>query len=99
MSKNPSMKLHEWQSKGRSFGSDTTAKEGIDGLNCMVCDKSIEGYYARYGDHGTCSGECMREQVKLPRYPGFSEEDFLKRNPEVKRATRNPRKATPAAAG
>lgn len=92
------MKLHEWQRKGRSSESDTTAKESID-LNCMVCSKAIEGYYARFGESGVCSGTCMKVQDQKPKYPGFSEEDFLKRNPEVKRATRNPRKATPAAAG
>ena len=68
-------------------------------LRCVQCDKSIEGFYARYSDRGVCSGMCMREQDKLPKYPGFTEEDFFNRNPEVKRATRNPRQAAPATAG
>lgn len=48
-------------------------------LRCMVCDKSIEGFYARYGDSGVCSGKCMKVQDQKPRYPGFSEEEFLQR--------------------
>ena len=43
---------------------------------CMVCGKPIEGYYARYGDKGVCSGACMRVQAKKPLFPGHSEEDF-----------------------
>ncbi len=81
MSKNPSMKLHEWQS-ARSSKSTTTAKGVTDDrlqLHCMVCQKAIEGFYARFGEEGTCSGECMRAQDLKPRYPGHSEEEFLKR--------------------
>ena len=46
---------------------------------CMVCGKECEGYYARFGDTGTCSGDCMRVQDAKPRYPGFPEEEFLQR--------------------
>lgn len=48
-------------------------------LRCMVCDKSIEGFYARYGDSGVCSGKCMRVQDQKPRYPGHSHEEFCER--------------------
>ena len=68
-------------------------------LKCVQCDKAIEGFYARYGNRGVCSGKCMREQDKLPMYPGFTEEEFFNRKPEARSVTRNPRKATPAPAG
>jgi len=82
MSKNPrSLKLHEWQNS-RSSGSTTTAKGVTDDrlqLHCMVCSKSIEGFYARFGEEGTCAKSCMEVQDKKPRYPGHSEEEFCQR--------------------
>lgn len=49
----------------------------------MVCDKSIEGFYSRHGDQGTCSKACMDVQDKKPKYPGHSEEEYLKRQGET----------------
>lgn len=48
-------------------------------LVCMVCNKSIEGFYARYGNSGTCSGACMKVQESKPKYPGYSEKEFFQR--------------------
>lgn len=48
-------------------------------LRCMICDKSVEGFYARFGDSGVCSGKCMKVQDQKPRYPGHSEEEFFNR--------------------
>lgn len=46
-------------------------------LRCMVCDESVEGFYARYGERGTCSGKCMKVQELQPKYPGHGEEAFM----------------------
>jgi len=46
---------------------------------CIVCDKPVEGYYARFGEKGTCSKTCMRVQDTLPRYPGHTSEEFDQR--------------------
>ena len=46
---------------------------------CMVCKKEMQGYYARFGESGVCNSACMKVQDKVYRYPGHSEEDFLKR--------------------
>ena len=49
---------------------------------CCVCGKKCEGYYSRHGDTGTCSGDCMKKQDAKPKYPGFSEEEYLMRQSE-----------------
>ena len=46
---------------------------------CMTCYKPIEGFYARFGNTGTCSRMCMLVENKKPKYPGHEESDFLKR--------------------
>lgn len=48
-------------------------------LRCMVCDKPIEGFYARFGDQGTCNRTCMKVQDAKPKYPGHTEEEFFQR--------------------
>ncbi len=46
---------------------------------CVICKKVIPGAYANHGDAGwTCSGPCMREQDKKPKYPGHTAEAFEK---------------------
>lgn len=84
MSRNPpNQKFSEWQQKARSSKSNTPARAPIESeelkLSCMVCDKAIGGFYARFGELGTCSGTCMKVQDKEPMYPGHSEEEFCKR--------------------
>ena len=84
MSKSPpNQKFHEWQEKNRSSKSNTTARAPTESeelkLSCMVCKKTIGGFYARFGEKGTCSGACLREQEKLPKYPGHSHEEFCQR--------------------
>lgn len=52
----------------------------LDLRPCLMCNKQItDGYYARYGESGTCSKKCMIEQDKKPKYPGHTEEEFLQR--------------------
>lgn len=37
---------------------------------CCHCGKAIvQGYYGRWGNAGTCSKTCEKEQEKKPRYP------------------------------
>ena len=47
-------------------------------LHCMICDKSIGGFYTRFGNGGVCNKTCMQEQDKKPRYTN-DEASFLKR--------------------
>lgn len=55
---------------------------------CIVCGKDIkEGYYGRHGDAGTCSGACERIQANKPKYPNYTEEDFLIRQGETESDT------------
>lgn len=56
-------------------------KESVVGL-CLVCGKPCFGWYARFGNEGVCSKKCMTVQDAKPKYPGFSEEEFLKRQGE-----------------
>ena len=49
-------------------------------LRCMVCDKPIEGFYARFGDQGTCGRICMNVQDAKPKYPDHTEEQFFQRS-------------------
>ena len=47
---------------------------------CLHCGEEVkDGYYSRHQDRGTCSKECMLEQDKKPKFPGFSEEEFFAR--------------------
>lgn len=57
-------------------------KESIVGL-CLVCEKACQGWYARYDKAGVCSKKCMLEQDKKPKYPGYTEEEFLARQGET----------------
>lgn len=74
MSKNPSMKLHEWQSKNRSSGSGTTAKDGTDGWvkpqPCCVCNKVVKGAYGHTNLAEvvwSCSAVCEKEVQQMRR--------------------------------
>jgi hypothetical protein len=50
---------------------------------CCVCGGIItDGYYGRHGDGGTCSHKCELVKATQPRYPGYTEEDFLIRQSE-----------------
>ena len=63
--------LHEAQKEHR---------DSVKLLPCLACNKKIEdGYYARFGDGGVCSKTCMNVQAKKPRFPEYSEENYLKR--------------------
>lgn len=45
-----------------------------------ACGCAIEkGFYARYGDGGTCSQACMRAVESKESYPDHSEAEFLSR--------------------
>lgn len=46
---------------------------------CMVCNKSVEGFYARFGTIGVCNRECMKVQDAKPKYEQHTEKEFLKR--------------------
>lgn len=48
-------------------------------LVCMICSKKIEGFYARFGNEGTCSRKCMKVQDSKPLYPDHTAEDFERR--------------------
>lgn len=53
---------------------------------CLVCDKPPkDGFYGRHGDGGTCCGACERIQQAKPKYPNYSEEDYLIRQSENER--------------
>jgi hypothetical protein len=55
-------------------------EEKLDFDPCLVCGKKIEdGYYARFGNSGTCSKTCMKVQDGIEKYPGHPLADFLKR--------------------
>ena len=43
---------------------------------CMVCNRKCEGFYARFGESGTCDSKCMKVQDTKPVYPGHSSEDY-----------------------
>lgn len=45
-------------------------------LVCMVCNVRVEGFYARFGDGGTCSKKCMKVQDEKPKYPDHPAEAF-----------------------
>lgn len=64
--------LRDLQQKKKEAGPD------IEQPVCMVCQRECEGYYARYGNTGTCSGDCMRVQDTRPKYGEHTEEAFLK---------------------
>jgi hypothetical protein len=34
---------------------------------CKVCGKACKGYYGRWGDSGTCTSECEKEEIKRQR--------------------------------
>lgn len=46
---------------------------------CMTCNKPIEGFYARFGNTGTCSRMCMEVENKKPKYGEHTYEAFCKR--------------------
>lgn len=48
-------------------------------FRCMVCDKPVEGFYARFGTSGTCGRVCMKAQDSKEKFPGHTEEDFFNR--------------------
>lgn len=48
---------------------------------CMVCGKTVEGFYARYGNAGVCNRACMQHQETVDKFPGHSAEDFTRRFP------------------
>ena len=52
-------------------------------LVCMICNKKIQGFYSRHGDKGTCSKACMKMQDSKPKYPGFEESDYFRRQGET----------------
>lgn len=47
--------------------------------HCMVCQKACEGWYATFGESGTCSAKCMRIQDAKPLYPDHPVEAFIAR--------------------
>jgi hypothetical protein len=49
----------------------------------MICNKKIQGFHGRWGKVGTCDSACEKIQASKPRYPGYSEEDFLRRMENV----------------
>lgn len=65
--------------KGKNFREvQEQHKETVVGL-CCICNKPVGGFYGRWGDGGTCSKKCEKEQAQKPKYPGYSEEDFFNR--------------------
>ena len=69
-----SKKLHEVQDE---------YKESVVGL-CSSCKKPVKGgWYGANQEGGTCNKTCEEAFQKLPRYPNYSEEDFLERFPNV----------------
>ncbi len=49
-------------------------------LNCVICNKEIEGFYGRWGKVGTCSRKCEDAQtsVVLKAHLQLQEARFLK---------------------
>ena len=53
--------------------------ERVDIGPCLVCgDTTRQGNYAQFEGGGVCNKTCMQVQDLKPRYPGHSEEAFLK---------------------
>lgn len=50
---------------------------------CCICQKPCRGFYGGWPEGGTCSGVCEKVKASQPKYPGHSEEEFLKRQGET----------------
>lgn len=49
-------------------------------LKCMVCQKAITGFYARFGDSGVCSAKHMREvDAERKEASRIANEKFIER--------------------
>lgn len=48
-------------------------RESVVGL-CCICQKRVNGFYGRWGNTGTCSSKCEREQEAKPRFLGDTNE-------------------------
>lgn len=46
---------------------------------CIICNRVLKGAYGHHHDGWTCSGSCEKTYDLRPKYPGHTEEDFLKR--------------------
>ena len=54
--------------------------EKVDIGPCLVCgDTTRQGNYAQFEGGGVCNKTCMQVQDLKPRFPGHTEEAFLKR--------------------
>lgn len=50
---------------------------------CINCNNNItDGFYGRWGNGGVCSKNCNTEQLKKPRFPEHTEQEFLQRQGE-----------------
>ena len=50
------IKLTDWQQKNKKPEQWVIVKP------CLICGTTKEGYYARYGDSGVCSRDCMQRK-------------------------------------
>ena len=57
-----------------------TQEHAVKLQKCLYCGKHVEkGYYGRWLSGGVCSKECDSAQEKQPKYPGFTETEFMER--------------------
>ena len=50
------IKLTDWQQKNKKPEQWVIVKP------CLICGTTKAGYYARYGDSGVCSRDCMQRK-------------------------------------
>lgn len=64
-------------SKGKNLReAQEEYKEKVVGL-CCICSKPVPGFYGMWQEGGTCSKKCEQVREDKPKYPGYSEEEFL----------------------